>query len=760
MTLKNLYECRIDFETRSDVDLGNRGLEVYFNSPHFRPICAAYSIKGDSMNLWEWGDPMPKDLRHHVETGGTIRAWNAAFERHCFDRLAEMAGWAKPVLEQYRCTQAEASAMGLPRSLAEAAKALGLAVNKDLRGKSLIDKFSKPRAPKRWKGEESGVIYFNEKWDFPDDHKAFLEYCKQDVIVEAAIARKIMPLSEQEIKVYQLDQIINSRGIPIDIQSAFAALEMLEKEEARLNHRLKDLTQGFCDKGTQVARILKWVETQGVEIEDLSRPVLSKALEELDLEPRTREVLEIRQKLSKTSTKKLVSMIQRAGKDGRVRNSFSYYGTNTGRWASRGVNFANLPRPRKIFEDAHLDPEDIFDSIRQKDAPLLQLLYGDELGTPNHFISDILRGFICAPEGKKFLQADYSSIENAVIAWSSGEEWKVQEMHKINADPSIPDLYRQTASKITGIPLDILTKKHPARQSVGKVSELAFGFGGGVAAFKSMAAMYKVDLAELSKSILQSADEVDYAKAKEAFERYVVTKKESTAYLSEDEWITCELIKVGWRRANSKIVEGWRLREDAVIAAIKNPGQIFEALKFKYLCDRGFLWVRLPSKRCLVYGRPKLTENIWVRRKSLRMVDGQACEVEVDECIGVEVAELIKQTRPHTIEILGGKARPSIWALRVNSTTSRWEEFALYGGLLAENDTQAIARDLLVNGMLKAEGKGFPVIAHVYDEIICEVDENFDDLRGFEKLICELPNWAEGLPLSAGGWMAKRYKKE
>lgn len=138
----------------------------------------------------------------------------------------------------------------------------------------------------------------------------------------------------------------------------------------------------------------------------------------------------------------------------------------------------------------------------------------------------------------------------------------------------------------------------------------------------------------------------------------------------------------------------------------------------------------------------------------MKLPDGEWSESEVMDRDYAERAERLGLVK------IEGRTSDKVTFIGVNSTTKRWERSALYGGLLAENNTQAIARDLLVNGMLKAEEAGYPIIATVYDEIITEIPRGFGDLKAFEQLICELPAWAKGLPLTAGGWRGKRYRKD
>jgi DNA polymerase len=152
-------------------------------------------------------------------------------------------------------------------------------------------------------------------------------------------------------------------------------------------------------------------------------------------------------------------------------------------------------------------------------------------------------------------------------------------------------------------------------------------------------------------------------------------------------------------------------------------------LKCSYLVTRGFLWCRLPSGRCLAYGKPEI----------------RAIEVPwADQTLPQEKRE----------------TKPTPTALGVNSVTKKWERFGLYGGLAFENIVQAIARDILANGIVRAEAADYPVVAHVHDEIITELPRGTGDLDAFCRLICDLPAWAAGLPLSASGWRGKRYRKD
>ncbi len=739
----------IDYETRSAVELKTHGVYRYMAHPSTKALMASYQINGGPVRRWRYGQPCPADLREAIERGDAISAHNAAFERLLMQRvLAERHGWPMPKTSQFRCTAATAAALALPRKLEHLGEALNLPVQKDKAGAALIRKFSKPRAPR--KGETAVGLLFNEPEDFQPDFERFHDYCDDDVRTEAEADKRMVPLSDFEQQAYTMSEIINDRGVRIDLKSAHAAVALAEKAKKVLDREMRAVTGGFVTACSQVARLTEWVQSQGVEMTSAAKAELETLLELQDLPSQVRRAIELRQEGSKSSVSKIQSMIKRAGEDGRVRGAFVYHAASTGRWQSVGVNFNNMPRPRGCYDDAHLNTQMLFEAIRTESPEYLQFLYGPDLGRPLRLLSDSIRGFIWAGPGRKLMQADYSGIEGAVIAWSSGEAWKVAEMHKIIADPSIPDLYRQTAASIMNTTTDIVTKKHPFRQSVGKVSELALGFGGGVMAFVSMAKNYGVDLNMLFAPVWETADEERREKAARRYEGVLKRGKEGTDVLTREAWLACEIIKVGWRAKNAAISRGWQLREEAIREAIRNPGQKVKVLNLMYMVTNGFLWCRLPSGRCLAYASPRLKDQVWAK---VLLPDATWSDSEV---MDRELAEKLALKGEVQIQ---GPTSPAISVLGVGKN-GRMQREHLYGGLVAENDTQAIARDLLVNGMIKAEAAGYEIVAHVYDEMIAEVPIGFGNLREFEKLICELPEWAEGMPLTAGGWHGKRYRKD
>lgn len=777
-----------DVETRSPVDLKKCGAHVYFEHPDTEVLMCDYRIGDNEPGLWLRGEPCPPDLAEAIERGDEIVAHNAGFETGALNLLADRQGWPRPKPDQYRCTAAMAAAMSLPRDLAGLGAALGLDVQKDKEGMRLIRKFSMPRRPTKaeqaeyddrltaikrsydlgdgeavgpehvgfwaaveaWRSEWSRTRW-NEPEDHPEDWRKFQLYCRRDREVEEAAEKRMVPLSDAEQAVWLLTERINRRGIRIDRTSARAALRLAEKAKKVLDHDMKICTSGYVTACSQVSKLVEWIQGQGVSLDSAAKAEITDLLETDDLPPQVRRALELRQEAAKTSVSKLSAMLERANADGRVRGGFIYHQAGTGRTQSVGVNWNNLPRPRKIFDDEKPRLDVLFRAFRSEDPELLPFQYGPDLGRPLHLISDAIRGFIWAAPGHDLIQADFSNIEGNTIAWSADERWKLATIRELNADPSLPDMYRRTAASILGLQVEEVTKKHWARQAVGKPAELGLSYGGGVMAFVTFARGYGVKLEGIAAKVLEQADPERLEKAKKRYEGQAKRGLSGTKELSQDAWIACEIIKLGWRAQNSAIAKSWKDLEGAVRQAVETPGTIVGAAKVDYIVAQGFLWARLPSGRCLAYGSPRLKAQVWAR---VKLPDGTWSDAEV---MDRETAERLERKGEVKID---GPTSDKVTVLGVDSKTKQWRRYGLYGGLIAENNTQAIARDILVNGMWKAEAAGYPIIATVYDEIIAEIPRGFGDLKSFERMICELPAWADGLPLTAGGWRGKRYRKD
>lgn len=707
----------IDFETRSSVDLKVHGAYRYFASPDADVLMASFSFDGQPVRRWRRGDHCSGDVYDWICDGGHIMAHNAQFERLAFQFvMGPKYGWPMPRIDQFRCTAAMAAAMSLPRHLDGLGEALNLRQQKDKGGFGLIRKFSIPK-------KATGL--FTEPEDDPEAFERFHAYCDRDVEAEAEAARRMVPLSDYEQAVWELDQRINDRGIRVDVKSLLAAVQLAERAKTALDHEMKLVTGGYVTACTEVGNLVEWVQRQGVEMDNATKQEVEDVLSWTDIPDNVRRAVELRQEAAKASVAKLSAMLDRVSADGRVRGSFLYHAAGTGRWSSTGAQLHNMPRGRKEFGDAHLDKRTLFQAIRAGDPAFLQFLYGDRLGRPLHLLSDAVRGFIWAAPGHDLVVADYSSIEGRVNAWLADEEWKL-EAFRLNDQKLGPGLYELAAAGIYGCPVEAVTKD---QRQVGKVAELALGYQGGVAAFWTMAKGYGVKMDAAFPGLWETADGETRQKASDRYEECLERKDTATDVLTREGWLASELTKVGWRKKHPAISASWKALEEGARQAVLEPGAIVEVLKVAFIVAHGFLWMRLPSGRCLTYGKPRISQ--------------------------VEVPWADKTQPPEKRE-----TRAAVTALGVNSVTKKWERFALYGGLICENAVQAIARDILASGMLKAEAAGYPIIGHVHDEAIAEMPKGKGSVEEFERILCDLPDWAAGLPLVAAGWRGKRYRKD
>jgi len=668
--------AHLDLETRSSCDLKACGLDVYSKDPTTDVHCAAYAFDDEPVQIWTAAQPCPERLRQHIEAGGLVYAHNAAFEIALTNEvLAKRHDWPTLKPEQCRCTMCMAYAMALPGSLENAAPAVGLTERKDGLGKRVMLKLCKPNVNDEFWTPETA----------PEDFRKLYAYCKTDVEVERALHHRLMELSEQEQAVWTLDHKINQNGILVDLVAIDKALALVAQEKTRLDGEILKVTGGVVGSCTEVQLLVKWIKSQGVKITGLAKADVLDALGGDDLPPQVRNALELRKEAAKSSTAKLVAMRDRAAGDGRVRGIHQYHGASTGRWAGRGVQTQNLPRCRPGIK-----PQDVEDIIAHLDSrDYVDTFYGPTLDA----LSDSLRGMIIAPPSKDLVAVDFSNVEGRVLAWLAGENWKLEAFKKFDRGVG-PDIYKLAYSRSFGIPVNEVTKE---QRQIGKVMELALGYGGGVGAFQSMAKNYNVHFTD------EQADQ----------------------------------IKVAWRKAHPRIVAYWSELEAALYTLTSGrpmtvglgygPGR---SVTFKKAGS--FLWCQLPSKRVLCYPYPEIREvtTPWGEDK--------------DALTYMTVVSNVKA------KIL---ADPS--------ASGTWKRISTYGGSLAENVTQAVARDILAEAMLRLDQQGAKIVAHVHDEAVIEIahDAPEDALKRIEAIFAEAPSWAVGLPLAAAGFRAKRYQK-
>lgn len=679
--------CHLDFETRSTVDLTDTGVYVYAADPTTDVWCAAYCFDDGDVHLWRPGEDLPADLENHIMFGGVIVAHNANFERVIFEHvMGPRYGWPVPDTSQWRCTMVMAYAMALPGALEHVGPALGTGFEKDMVGNRLMKAMSRPRRPR--KDESKNEILWR---DAEEDRTRLYDYCRSDVEAERAADARLVRLRPSELDLWHLDCKINDRGVGVDKDLARRNLAIVNAHTAALDRQMAAATDyevASCSAVNQLKTYLKrWDVFADVNDDSLAKGVIEEMLARQDLPAPARRALELRQAGGKSSVDKIDALLNGMSPDGRARGLTQFHAASTGRWGGRRFQPQNILRPDEDFDiDGAIDVVLKYPTAKAMDT--LDALFGD----PITCVSYTLRGMIKATPGNKIVAADFNNIEGVVLAWLAGETSKVEAFRKFFAGKG-PDLYLVAAAGIYGIPLGQMSKKtHPEERQIGKVSELACGYGGGVGAFQTMAVTYGVTVPD--------------AQAEE--------------------------IKTAWREANPNIKSFWYDAEDAAMRAIAQPGRAVECGPVAYKVVGSFLWCRLPSGRALCYPYPKIypVKAPWGEMKD----------------------SVTFKTVPNV-----SNRKKIVWDDTTN--TPKWSRISTYGGSLVENITQAVARDILAEAIVRLERENYPVILHVHDEAVAEVPAGFGSSAEFEQIMCELPTWATGLPVAASGFEAERYRK-
>jgi DNA polymerase len=428
----------IDIETYSSVDITKSGLYKYVQSDDFEVLLFAYSVDGGDVNIIDLacGESLPEEIVQAVfDPNVQNHAYNAAFEWYCLSKYfqIEPLSW----LSQWRCTQLHGLYCGYTAGLAATGEALGLPQEKRklATGKALIRTFCTPHTPNA-RNPTTRVLSRHE----PEKWRLFREYCKQDVVTEMAIERRLsaFPVPEQVQREWELDQRINAAGIRLDMDLIDGALHIAGAVTSDLMQEAVTLTG--LENPNAVGQLKGWVETQtGLTVESLDKETVKELLARSELPAKVRRVLEIRQELGKSSVKKYEAMVKSVCKDGRVRGLLQFYGANrTGRWAGRLVQAQNLPR--NYIEELDLAR----DMVKGRDTEMIALTFGNVPDT----LSQLIRTAFVPAKGCKFVVADFSAIEARVIAWLAKETWR-QEVFRTHGR-----IYEASASAMIGVPIE------------------------------------------------------------------------------------------------------------------------------------------------------------------------------------------------------------------------------------------------------------------------------------------------------------------
>lgn len=580
------------------------GTAVYSEHPTTEILSIAYDLKdGKGKRLWRPTDQhYPWDLFNHIKNDGLIESWNMPFERWLWDNVCLFiyvpGGWPLLPASQLRCAMAKARAFALPGSLDAAGNVMNITNKKDKDGKRLLTKFSMPRVPTK-KDPRFRILPQED----PQDADLLYKYNLTDIAAEAELSSLIPDLSLTELEIWRVDQTINRRGVQVDREMVIKCMSVVEQAHAKYNAELCQLTGGKVEAASELPKMRAWLMECGVSAPDLTETTVTELLT-LSLHPQVRRILEIRQMIGAASVKKLYAMLNQMTRSGRVHDLFIYHAARTGRWAGTGPQPQNLTNGGPLVasclhctkhyginavgklcpwccallaDRVEWNPRavtDALETIASGNLECVEFYWGDAI----ELISGCLRGMFISAPGKDLICSDYSAIEAVVLAMLAGEQWRIDVFNTHGK------IYETSAGKITGMTLEdyVQYKKetgshHPDRK-LGKVAELASGYGGWIGAWKNFGA---------------------------------------------DKFMSDEQIKqaiLAWRKASPEIVEFWGGQmkdwypkfyglEGAAVQAVLRPGTKFSHRSISYLMQGDVLYCELLSSRYITYHRPRLVPS-------------------------------------------------------------------------------------------------------------------------------------------------------
>jgi DNA polymerase len=550
-----------DIETRSTVPLEDTGAWRYAADATTEVLCIGFAVDDSDVQIWTPGQPVPEEFRTAVsDPTWCIVAHNFAFERAIATRILQPRfDWPEIPLAQQRCSMSLALANALPAALDNAARALNLGHHKDSEGYLLMRRMARPRRPR--KNEPAGIYWV----DGPELRQRLHLYCKRDVEAERALYGCLPPLPPIEQRLWKLDAVINARGFYTDIALTKAACEVSRAEQANINAEIRTLTGGEIDSVHQVERIKAFVLKHGHTLAGLTKRSVSAVLANNPAD-NIRQLLELRRAGARASTRKFDALLKSVDSDQRLRGTLRFHASSTGRWSGSRFQPQNLKKPE----------------TKDLDAAVKAIMAGDmarirELGAPLTVAGDIARGIICAAPGHVLIGADFSAIESRVLAWLAGEEWKLDTYRQYDATTN-PE-YEPYCVMASAALKRTVTPDDEVGRAFGKVYDLAFGFGGGVGAWRKFDPSNTYSDAEI------------------------------------------ERFKNAFRTTHRATAKFWHTLERAVHRCVYTGAPINLGNRFAFAMENGTLFMTLPSGRRLAYPEACLVPGKFEFTRELRYKD-------------------------------------------------------------------------------------------------------------------------------------------
>ena len=771
----------IDIETYSSAPLPKCGVYRYCDAPDFGILLFSYAFDDDPVKTIDLtsGETLPLEVISAMEDPSIIKvAYNAQFERVCLSRY--LGHWLDP--HQWRCTMVMAAYLTLPGRLADAAVALGT-TEKMEEGKDLIRYFSVPCKPTKTNGGRTR----NLPADAPEKWAVYKQYNAQDVETERAIRKALekYPLPEQEWELYALDQQINDRGVRVDKKLVKNAIAVDAVFAQAAYQRAKELT-GLENPGS-VNQLKAWLADQDMPMESLARKIVQeKAAQTNGI---VAELLNLRLELSKTSVKKYEAMARCVCRDGRVHGLLQFYGANrTGRWAGRLVQAQNLPQN-------HLPDLDLArEIVKTGDEELLDTLFASVPGT----LSELIRTAFIPKDGCRFLVADFSAIEARVLAWLANEEWVLEEFRGKGK------IYEATASRMFHIPQESIVKGNPNYEyrQKGKQATLSCIAEGQLVLTDH--GLIRIENVKPHHRLWDGGNWVSHEGVVYRGQRGILTYDGLTATADHLVWIEGQARPVyfGFAAASgARLIHteycGQAISMSTPWNALAQEEQNDHPLITAHQCTDRLYDIRNagPHHRFTVSGRLVHNCGYGGGVGALKAMGAKMAEEEMQPLV-----DAWRAANPNIVAFWNALDRAAKTVIRrktsarVGKVVLYWQDDKMFmrlpsgrnlcyqsphftvnrfgndaigyyapnaagqmvvqetfGGKLAENTTQAIARDILAHALLTLEKNGYPVVFHVHDEAVIEMPIGQGSLEEACRLMAIAPDWAERLPLRADG---------
>ena len=740
MKFKHLF---IDHESFSAADLKKCGSYAYAEHPTTEIMLTTYAFDDGPVYCYDAtdGGPMPRDLRRALRlfakgyTGDEgPRMVGANYLG--FDRLLLRECWGYDITPRNIIdTMVLAFRHALPGSLAAQCEVLGVSEDlaKDKAGKALIQRFCKP-TPKNYKVRRYDSATHPQEW------RQFVAYAKSDITSMREVFYRIPQWGNSafEDEVLAVDQLINDRGFYVDTALAEAAIAAVKKHKAELQAEAAE-KWGAGLTGAAFIPLLQEL-APAFDIPNAQKSTLNDLLSDEDLPDDARTLIEMRLGASSTASTKYNPLLLGLSRDGRRRGCIQYGGASrTLRFAGKGFQPQNLAR-------GYFSGEELNTGIQMLLNGRAHWLYD-----VSKLTASTVRGCIVPTPGNKLVVADYSNVEGRGLAWLAGETTALDTFR------AGLDIYCVTAGKMFGLDPDYIKEVMKHLRQIGKACELGLGYGGGVAAFLTFAKNLGLDLYAMAETMAGTFPDHIWAAAKKGYEYARIQEKNKRGFagkkperpsydLPKKVWLTCDSIKRMWRESHPATVRFWRELDDGVMLAVKNPGKVYWAgAPVRANGDKAIKITRTFTRD----DEGKKVPGWWLK---LELPSGRVLSYPG---VGISVEKVIEEDDTERPEY-----RERVRYMGQNQTTRQWQKIYTYGGKLAENVTQALCRDMLAFALVNVERSGWPIVLHVHDEIVTDVpNEPQYSAAELERLMCELPDWAEGFPLAAEGQELERYAK-